>query len=183
MPNQTQAFIALGSSIGNAEGYFDLTEKELQKHQIEIIKKSTNVISEPLGGIAQNKFTNAVWEIKIPPNFSELLQKSPSGASALGGDLEGDAFILLSLLKQIEQKAGRNLQAQKWSDRSLDLDILYIEDLEISTEILIVPHKEIPNRNFVLEPWIEISGKNFCLPNKKTLGQLHQELNSSCKTS
>lgn len=165
MQEQTQAFIALGSSIGSAEGYFGLAQKELQNHQIEIIKKSTNIISKPLGGIAQNKFTNAVWEIKIPQNFC----KNPEE--------------LLKICKTTEEKSGRNFLADRWSDRTLDLDILYIKGVEISTEILTIPHKEIPNRNFVLEPWIEIAGKNFCLPNGKTLGQLHKKLNSPCKTS
>jgi 7,8-dihydro-6-hydroxymethylpterin-pyrophosphokinase len=183
MSEKISAFIALGSSIGDAQSHFDLAEKELQKYKIKIAKKSQNVISEPVGGVAKNAFTNAVWEIKIPlnlPKTQKFLQKHKKASFSLckerqEGILLEVASTLLVILKKIEQKSGRNFQAPQWSDRTLDLDILFIQNLEISTEILTIPHKEIPHRNFVLKPWIEIAGEDFSLPDQTTIGELYKK--------
>ena len=44
-----------------------------------------------------------------------------------------------------------------WGPRVIDIDILYIEGTDVLTESLIIPHKEILNRNFVLTPLSELT--------------------------
>lgn len=58
---------------------------------------------------------------------------------------------LLNLLLKIELENGRQRTA-KWSSRTLDLDILYYDQLVISLPHLIVPHPRLPERRFALEP-------------------------------
>ncbi|ORU77989.1 2-amino-4-hydroxy-6-hydroxymethyldihydropteridine diphosphokinase, partial [Francisella tularensis] len=59
---------------------------------------------------------------------------------------------LLVLLKDIELKIGRDLNAPAWSPRVIDLDILAAEDLILETDKLTIPHKELINRSFALAP-------------------------------
>jgi 2-amino-4-hydroxy-6-hydroxymethyldihydropteridine diphosphokinase/dihydropteroate synthase len=56
---------------------------------------------------------------------------------------------LLSALKTVEKKLGRDLNAPRWSPRIIDLDILLYEDAEINTASLIIPHPELKNRDFL----------------------------------
>ena len=63
---------------------------------------------------------------------------------------------LLSALKQIEQKLGRQPRP-KWSDREIDLDILVYNDLHLHTPELTLPHPELAKRKFVLVPLVDIA--------------------------
>ncbi len=66
---------------------------------------------------------------------------------------------LLDTLLKIEKILGRdrNLETERWMSRMLDLDILAIQDLVISTGTLTVPHPELHRRDFVLVPFSEIA--------------------------
>jgi len=121
-----QSLISIGSNIGNS---------------ILFIKKSINIISNnnkillsskimktsPLGVLDQNYFYNQLILIDTTLN----------------------AFALLDYLKNIELKLGRQNRA-KWREREIDLDILTYEKLVICTDKLIIPHKELTNRLFIL---------------------------------
>ncbi|MBL0099797.1 MAG: 2-amino-4-hydroxy-6-hydroxymethyldihydropteridine diphosphokinase [Saprospiraceae bacterium] len=50
------------------------------------------------------------------------------------------------------------MKETRWGPRSIDIDILYCDDLILQTETLTIPHKELYNRNFVLIPLMEIAG-------------------------
>ena len=58
-------FIALGSSIGDAEAIFLSTELFLEKKDVQVLKKSKVLRNAPYGGVAKNEFINAVWEIRF----------------------------------------------------------------------------------------------------------------------
>lgn len=80
------------------------------------------------------------------------------------------------MLQEIELSAKRE-RITKWGPRTLDLDIIFYDDLVIDSVELTVPHADMHNRNFVLEPLEQIA------PNKrhpilnKTVSQLLGELN------
>eukprot|EP01098_Paradermamoeba_levis_P005929 TRINITY_DN2470_c0_g4_i2.p1 TRINITY_DN2470_c0_g4~~TRINITY_DN2470_c0_g4_i2.p1 ORF type:complete len:379 (+),score=110.23 TRINITY_DN2470_c0_g4_i2:812-1948(+) len=59
---------------------------------------------------------------------------------------------LLSLLKEIEAKMGREKGGERFGPRVIDLDILFYDDLLFETEHLIIPHPRIFEREFVLGP-------------------------------
>lgn len=65
-------------------------------------------------------------------------------------------YQLLASLHTIEQAQGRQ-RNQRWAARSLDLDILLYDDLELSDARLVLPHPGIAQRNFVLYPLHEIA--------------------------
>ncbi len=137
-------YIGVGSSIGNAEEIFDSAEKFLKKHGVWVIKKSSIYKNPPLGGVAKNEFSNGVWEI-------DFLKKTKN--------LAYSAQRLLKILKKCEVVHKRDLSAEKWSDRTLDLDILIFDDLVLKTKKLTIPHPEIANREFVLKPLKELNKK------------------------
>jgi len=81
--------------------------------------------TEPLGTLPQRNYLNQMVAIltTLPPH------------------------TLLAALHRIERAAGR-VRSAPWGPRTLDLDIVLIEGREISDEALVVPHPELPNRDF-----------------------------------
>jgi 2-amino-4-hydroxy-6-hydroxymethyldihydropteridine diphosphokinase len=69
-------------------------------------------------------------------------------------DTELSAHALLAHLHEIEAEHGR-VRAERWGDRTLDLDLIVWGDL-IEDGNLVVPHPRAHERDFVLEPWFEI---------------------------
>ena len=146
-------FLGIGSSIGEAETIFVSAEKFLEKNGVFVLKKSTIYKNPPFGGIAKNEFSNAVWGVKMKSN--KLLNSQA---------MIEEAKKLLSLCKKCEIFHGRDLEKEKWSDRTLDIDILMFDSLILRQENLKIPHQEIPNRCFVLQPWSEIVSLSFVIP-------------------
>jgi len=72
-------------------------------------------------------------------------------------------MTLLRGLQAIERKFGRQCGAARWSERSLDLDILLYDNAIIETPFLTIPHPRIAQRLFVLVPIAEIA-PNLVLP-------------------
>ncbi|GAA0964200.1 2-amino-4-hydroxy-6-hydroxymethyldihydropteridine diphosphokinase [Frigoribacterium faeni] len=66
-----------------------------------------------------------------------------------------DPLDLLDALHRIESEHGRTREV-RWGDRTLDLDIVLLGDLELDTDRLTVPHPRAAERSFVLEPWAQI---------------------------
>jgi 2-amino-4-hydroxy-6-hydroxymethyldihydropteridine diphosphokinase len=63
---------------------------------------------------------------------------------------------LLDLCKEIEAEAGRDFSGPRHAPRPIDVDLLLLGDLELSTERLTLPHPEVTSRRFVLEPLLEL---------------------------
>jgi 2-amino-4-hydroxy-6-hydroxymethyldihydropteridine diphosphokinase/dihydropteroate synthase len=56
---------------------------------------------------------------------------------------------LLQWIKTIEKKLGRNMDAQPWSPRIIDIDILFYGNLKMKTDSLTIPHSELKKRDFL----------------------------------
>ena len=166
-------FIGLGSSLGDAETTFRTSEQFLSQKGIQVLKKSKNLLNEPYGGVAKNKFTNAVWQIDFPLtawekiNFVLLPDKYKKIKKS---------FKLLKILQQCENFCGR-VRNKKWEDRTLDLDILMFDDLILEKRKLKIPHPEISKRDFVLKPWLEIVDESFVIPRFGSLKNCLEKLN------
>ena len=64
---------------------------------------------------------------------------------------------LLIELKNIERALGRDVPVVRWGPRRIDLDLLVHADAQISESDLVVPHRGLPERNFVLYPLCDIA--------------------------
>jgi 2-amino-4-hydroxy-6-hydroxymethyldihydropteridine diphosphokinase len=62
---------------------------------------------------------------------------------------------LLDAVARVEQKHGR-VRAERWGDRTLDIDIVDMNRLEYDDERLTLPHPRAGERAFVLVPWLEV---------------------------
>lgn len=103
-------------------------------------------------GIAQLSAVSSIY--KTPP-WGYLEQENFANACALAKTtLAPDA--LLAAVKQIETDMGREATI-RWGPRLIDIDILFYGDSPLATEKLVLPHKELFNRAFVLVPLAEIA--------------------------
>ncbi|MBK9332462.1 MAG: 2-amino-4-hydroxy-6-hydroxymethyldihydropteridine diphosphokinase [Ignavibacteria bacterium] len=133
--NKKIAYLGLGSNIGERIVYIEKVISELENSgNISILKISGIYETEPWGNIRQDDYLNAVLKI-----VTEL------------GPME-----LLVELKSLEKKIGRTGN-RKWSEREIDIDILFYEDFIIKNENLNIPHSFIEERKFVLVPLAEIA--------------------------
>lgn len=77
----------------------------------------------------------------------------------VGFDSDQDVKTIAKQLRQIELDHGRTRECQKFSSRTLDLDLILYGDLVISDGRLQIPRDEIEKYAFVLEPLAEIAGE------------------------
>ena len=90
--------------------------------------------------------------------------------------------IVMQQLLEIEKTLGRNRSDEtKYISRIIDIDILLIEDLVIDSEELKVPHPEICNRRFVMEPLIEIDPNLIHPVSKVSLKEIHEAFDQNQK--
>jgi 2-amino-4-hydroxy-6-hydroxymethyldihydropteridine diphosphokinase len=127
-----KAVIALGSNLGDRELNIDSAVAEIAKI-IEVTHLSTNHETDPVGGPDQPKYLNAV-----------LIAES-----LLAPD------ELLKALLAIESRLGR-VREIHWGPRTIDLDLIIVDDEKIDSPDLVLPHPRAHERRFVLEPWAEI---------------------------
>lgn len=132
-----KVYLALGSNVGNGKELIERAYMLLQERVGIITHKSALYTTMPEGFESNNLFTNSAI----------CLQTTHS------------AIDVLHLTQQIEKELGRmhksvNLQ---YTDRSMDIDILYYNLEQINQEDLIVPHPRMHTRRFVLEPLCEIA--------------------------
>ena len=129
--------IALGSNLGDSRQLMLSAIEELGKH-IPIDSVSTFIETEPVGGVEQPNYLNAV----------------------LIGESDLAPTELMNLLLEIEALAGRE-RIVRWGARTLDLDFIAAEELVLESELLTLPHPRAHERSFVLAPWLEIDPHGF----------------------
>lgn len=130
-----QAFIATGSNLGEREEYIRKGIEALDKSEDSVVeKKSKLIITEPYGVTDQPRFLNGMIQIRTLLTPWELLDK----------------------LHEIEAEAKRE-RKQHWGPRTLDLDIIFYDRLVLDSEQLTIPHPDMQNRSFVLEPLAELA--------------------------
>ncbi|MES2606289.1 MAG: 2-amino-4-hydroxy-6-hydroxymethyldihydropteridine diphosphokinase [Pseudomonadota bacterium] len=78
-----------------------------------------------------------------------------------------DPLALLHKLQAIEQKFGRARSGIVNESRTLDLDLLAFDGVEMDTPELTLPHPRAHERRFVLQPWLEIAGIDWLLKGRK----------------
>lgn len=129
------AYIALGANIGDKEQYLKDAIELLQKTpEIDVVKQSSFIITEPVGGIVQDEFLNAVIEVQTSFTPEPLLHQ----------------------LQAIEHQLGR-VRTVRWGPRTIDLDIIAYGAQVIEMPHLQVPHPRMTERTFVLAPFNEIA--------------------------
>ena len=106
-------------------------------------------------------------------NRGDMLHLTHFTISSSWLETEFNPQDLLCQLQEIEHQLGRVRDREKgYIDRTLDLDILFYDDLVLNSEGLVIPHPEIANRKFVLAPLVELFAENIHPALHKTFAQL-----------
>lgn len=131
---EERIFIALGSNLGDKYKNIENSLNMLKNYDIKLIQVSPLILTEPYGYLDQDVFLNGVAEIQFSGSPQELLRALQK--------------IELSLKRQ---------RLIHWGPRTIDLDILLWGQRIIDEENLIIPHPDMHNRFFVLQPLVEIA--------------------------
>ncbi len=127
------AYLALGSNLGDRRDFIQKALRELKDCGLHVLKTSTIIETNPVGGPVQGKYLNAVVKVRTFFSPEELL-------SAIG---------------KIEKKFGRVREVVN-GPRVIDIDILLYDDVKIISRRLVIPHPRMMEREFVLKPLEEI---------------------------
>lgn len=129
-----RAVVALGSNLGDKHAYLTQAELALDaRKDCRIVKSAKYIETKPYGVENQPEFLNGAVLID-----TLLLPEE-----------------LLNILHAIESSADR-VREQHWGPRTLDLDIIFYDKDSYESEDLVIPHADLQNRTFVLEPLMEL---------------------------
>lgn len=129
-------YLLLGSNLGNRQDY-------LENALILLTNKIGNIIA------TSSIYQTSAWGNQEQDDFLNM---------AVGIDTTKDAFEILDVIHEIEQKLGRK-RTEFWGARTIDIDIIFYGQQIISTQTLTIPHSRIMERRFVLIPLTEIAAE------------------------
>lgn len=129
-----KVYLLLGGNLGNRNYYIQKSEQFINRELGEILMKSSIYETEPWGFQHEQNFYNRVVEINTLLKPQELLTK----------------------IHTIENDLGRERGIRQYSARTVDIDILFYDNMILNEPNLIIPHSQLHNRRFVLEPLCEI---------------------------
>lgn len=151
-----KATLGLGSNLGDRLANLQFAIDSLnvatgtQVHSISPVYET-----DPVGGPEQDDYLNAVVVLKTILSPQQLLD----------------------VMQKIETDAHRE-RNEHWGPRTLDLDLLAMDDLRLDTENLVLPHPAAHERGFVLLPWSTLD-PDYVIPGQSSVTQLLTEVNIS----
>ncbi|MBT8318890.1 MAG: 2-amino-4-hydroxy-6-hydroxymethyldihydropteridine diphosphokinase, partial [Gramella sp.] len=153
MKSPKTVILALGSNLGDRLGYMQIALEKIHQN-IGWVLEVSKIYETPAWGFDGNAFYNACVSVSTRLEAEEVLME----------------------IQKIETGLGRERSnSENYKDRTIDLDILLVEDEVIETSNLKVPHPGIPDRSFVLKPLNDIAGAEKHPILKKKISQLLQE--------
>jgi deoxyguanosine kinase len=151
-------FLSLGSNLGDREFTIKKALDLLGLQVGKLITKSSVYETESWGVKSNNMYINMVVEIQtqLPP------------------------YKLMYKILEIEKQLGRERNEQiLYQDRTIDIDILFYDNIILFSEKLEIPHPKIVLRRFVLEPLNEIAPNLFHPSLNKAIRQILNECNDT----
>lgn len=129
--------MALGSNLGDRRAHLHAAREALASLPATAVIAVSNIEeTPPLGGMAQPPYLNqmVLLETSLEPR------------------------VLLQGLQNIERRQGR-MRTERWGSRTLDLDIVRFGNRQVREPDLIIPHPELPNRDFWRRELAEIEAQ------------------------
>jgi len=131
----SRAYVALGSNLGDRAAHLQFAVDALDAAaDIDVVAVSHVYETAPVGGPPQDAYLNAAVAIETTL----------------------DPRALLALAQRIERDAHR-VRVERWGPRTLDVDILLIDDVRLDESDLTVPHPRMWERGFVLAPLQDVA--------------------------
>ena len=145
--------LLLGSNLGDSQLLFSRAIVLLRDRAGTVGETSSLYQSPPWGFVHENDFLNQVVVVQTALASEQILKEC----------------------LQIETDLGRERKGEGYAARTIDIDLLFVDDLVIKTKDLILPHPRLQLRRFTLLPLIELM-PNFVHPElNKTMRVLLQE--------
>jgi 2-amino-4-hydroxy-6-hydroxymethyldihydropteridine diphosphokinase len=129
-----EAYIGIGSNIGDRESYLRQAVQELGNDSTEVVRVSAIYETKPVGYTDQADFLNMVAVVRTALAPAKLHEH----------------------MKDIENRLGR-VRDIRYGPRTVDLDLLLMDDTELSAPELTVPHPRMWERAFVLVPLLDVT--------------------------
>ena len=129
-----EVYILLGGNLGDKSKIFEETRKLIGERIGLVTKQSSVYVTEPWG-FESELFWNQAIVVETVLSPYEILQQT----------------------QDIEIKMGRIKQSDSYEARTMDIDLLFYNDLELNTSDLTLPHPKMGERKFVLIPLNEIA--------------------------
>jgi 2-amino-4-hydroxy-6-hydroxymethyldihydropteridine diphosphokinase len=131
-----RAYVGLGANLGDREETISRALDVLRGAEgVDVVAVSTLRETEPWGPVEQPPFLNGAAELETTLSPRELLE----------------------LLLEVERQLGRLRGGERFGPRTIDLDLLLYDDLELEEPGLTLPHARLHERRFALEPLAELA--------------------------
>ncbi len=136
MGKKRKVILGIGSNIGDRRAYIEQAISELEQSFLTSIIRSSIYETEPWGFKAETSFLNCCVGFKSSQNPEKLLE----------------------ITQKIEKKLGRSRKKNKnnYQSRTIDIDLLFVGDIEMKNKKLEIPHPRLYDRSFVLIPILEL---------------------------
>jgi 2-amino-4-hydroxy-6-hydroxymethyldihydropteridine diphosphokinase len=142
-------YVGLGSNEGDRLENLRAARDGLAANGVDVLASSSVYETAPQGEVLdQPDFLNAALRVR----------------TALGPE------ELLDVAKSVERELGRASGGVRHGPRPIDVDVLLLADLELRSERLTLPHREVTSRRFVLEPLLELDPE-LALPDGSRLAE------------
>ncbi|WP_372755035.1 2-amino-4-hydroxy-6-hydroxymethyldihydropteridine diphosphokinase [Labilibaculum sp.] len=147
-----KVYFLLGGNLSEREKYLSDAIQQMVSKLGVLVASSSIYETEPWGFVHELNFLNQVVVIEtcIAP------------------------LDILDVTQQIEKDLGRVRKKNQYSERTIDIDMLFYEDKIISSERLIVPHPRIQERLFALVPMLDVAADLIHPVLEKSIRQLHE---------
>lgn len=130
-----KVYIAAGSNLGDKEETLKEAIDKIDKRKDCVVTKVSNFYTtDPVGYEDQDQFVNCVFEINTLQTPSELMD------------------TLLEVEKDFKRE-----RIIRWGPRTLDLDIIFYNDIISYDEHILIPHPRAHERQFVMKPMCDIN--------------------------
>lgn len=155
MSTESAKYVLLtGSNLGNRADLLAQAENQIEQKIGKVIARSSILESKPWGFESESLFLNQALMVESHLN----------------------PFKILDTLQSIEADLGRVRTSQQWSSRHIDIDILCSDSITISSNRLTIPHAQLTERVFALEPLCQLAPNWVNQNSGKTYDQHLQEL-------
>lgn len=151
MKKQHKTHLLLGGNLGDRTANLAAARKLIGEKIGTVVKASSLYETQPWGKSDQPDFLNQAVEVAT--------------------DLKPED--VLAAIFSIERTLGRQRE-DKWSARTIDIDILFYDAKSLATKDLTIPHPHLQERNFVLVPMLEIAANKQHPVFKKSIAELYE---------